>query len=73
MSTHRRLLKNLVRVSVRVKGYDKTLEPLRFQGFVWRRRRDSNFGRRVKYDKTALWSLVFLMLCEIFIKCDKIR
>ena len=29
-------------VSVGVKGYRKALKPLRFQGFSWRRRRDSN-------------------------------
>lgn len=42
MEPSKRPFKNPVRVSIRVKGHGKTPEPLRFRGFVWRRRRDSN-------------------------------
>lgn len=38
----KRLLKNLVRVSVRVKTQKKVLKPLRFQDFLWQRVKDSN-------------------------------
>ena len=38
----KRLLKNLVRVKVRVKTQKKVLKPLRFQDFLWQRVKDSN-------------------------------
>ena len=38
----KRLLKNLVRVKVRVKTQKKVLKPLGFQDFLWQRVKDSN-------------------------------
>ena len=38
----KRLLKNLIRVKVRVKTQKKALKPLGFQDFLWQRVKDSN-------------------------------